>query len=304
MWCYCFINKCLLKDVSTSNPEKMKLYLRYFALSLTIIFLYIIFGVITYGDHSLMLPLTLTTSFISSYLIFIKTPPKDHLKLALILLMPFPIIEFFIFVISHEYSRGILYFVFIPISGFLAYWYYTKKNIIIAIASFALFCSTGFILFPNIFIYIQNKNAVVDKRLPSVTITDKYLKKEDFHNNKIIVLDFWSTSCSICFAKFPDLEQTYLRYKNNPNVSIYAVNVPLKNDVFNKTTRILDSIGYRFPKLYAKSGKEIKDSLNIAAFPHLLILKNGKIRYDGILETDKKVYFYNIESQIDKLLKE
>jgi thiol-disulfide isomerase/thioredoxin len=282
----------------------MKLYLRYFALSLTIIFFYLLFGAITYGDHSLMLLLTLTATFISSYFIFIKTPIKDHFKLVLILLLPLPIIFFLIFIIHHEYSRSVLYFIFIPISGALAYWYYTKKNIIIVIASLTLFYSVGFILFPNIFIYIQNKSAVVDKRLPSVTITDKYLKKEDLDKNKIIVLDFWSTSCSICFAKFPDLERTYLKYKNNPNVSIYAVNVPLKNDVFNKTTKILDSIGYQFPKLYAKSGKEMNDSLNIVSFPHLLILKNGKIRYDGILETNKNVYFYNIESQIEKLLEE
>ncbi len=282
----------------------MKLYLRYFALSLTLIFFYLLFGAITYGDHSLMLLLTLSTTFISSYFIFIKTPIKDHFKLVLILLLPLPIIFCSIFIIHHEYSRSVLYFIFIPISGALAYWYYTKKNIIIVIASLTLFYSVGFILFPNIFIYIQNKSAVVDKRLPSVTITDKYLKKEDLDKNKIIVLDFWSTSCSICFAKFPDLERTYLKYKNNPNVSIYAVNVPLKNDVFNKTTKILDSIGYQFPKLYAKSGKEMNDSLNIVSFPHLLILKNGKIRYDGILETDKNVYFYNIESQIEKLLEE
>jgi thiol-disulfide isomerase/thioredoxin len=282
----------------------MKIYLKYFALSLAILSFYMLFGVITYGDHSIMLLLTLITTFIGSYFIYIKTPPKYHLKLVIILLLPLPIIDSLIFIIHHEYSRGILYFIFIPISGVLAYWYYAKKKIIIVVVSLLLFYCVGFILFPNMFIYIQNKSAVVDKRLPSVTITDKFLKKEDLDKNKIIVLDFWSTSCGICFAKFPDLERTYLKYKNNPNVAIYAVNVPLKNDVFNKTTKILDSIGYRFPKLYAKSDKEMKDSLNIVAFPHLLILKNGKIRYDGILETDKKVYFYNIESQIDKLLQE
>lgn len=177
------------------------------------------------------------------------------------------------------------------------------RNVIIILLSIALFYSVGYILFPNIFSFLQNRNAIVNKLLPNVTIIDENNRRVNLKKDKIVVLDFWSTSCAICFAKFPYLKKTFEKYKNNPKVEIYTVNVPLKNDVFAKTIKILDSIGYKFPQLYAKSSKEMKDTLNIYSFPHLLILKNGQIRYDGTFIEDKTV-IYNTESEIEKLLKE
>lgn len=100
------------------------------------------------------------------------------------------------------------------------------------------------------------------------------------------------------------MEDTFKKYKANKNIEIYALNVPLKDDHFQNTTKILDSIGYSFPKLYAVSAKEIKDSLNINSFPQLLIIKNGKIRFDGMLETDSNVLVYSIDSEIQRLLDE
>ncbi|MBP4139706.1 TlpA family protein disulfide reductase [Flavobacterium geliluteum] len=277
--------------------------LKQFFLSIVIILLYTIFGTITYGDHSLMLIFTLSSVFMISLFIFKKVDKEEYFKYIGLLIVPFLSILLFISIGYSEYSRTILYLFFIPISSCLAYLYFKYRKIIIVLFSIALFYSVGYILFPNIFSFLQNRNAVVNKLLPNVTIIDENNKKVNLEKDKIIVLDFWSTSCAICFAKFPYLEKTFEKYKNNPKVEIYTVNVPLKNDDFVKTTKILDSIGYKFPKLYAKSSKEIKDSLNIYSFPHLLILKNGQIRYDGTFIEDKTV-IYNTESEIEKLLKE
>ncbi|MBG6061002.1 thiol-disulfide isomerase/thioredoxin [Flavobacterium sp. CG_9.1] len=167
-----------------------------------------------------------------------------------------------------------------------------------------IFGVVGYVLFQNVLVLVENQNAEMNSQYPEVLFTDKNKTTVKFNKDKIIVLDFWTTSCSICFTKFPDLEQTYLKYKNNPDVLIYAVNVPLRNDKFTKTTTILKKLGYTFPKIYAASAKQVEDSLKVNAFPHLLILKNGKIRFSGILETDKKVFMYTIDSQIEKLLNE
>lgn len=285
-------------------PKYMKFLPKYIAISLITIMFYIIFGIITYGNHSYMLFFTLTTVYFSSIYIFKKNNPNDFLKLSLLLVLPLPIIFIMIFILDGEYSRGILYVIFIPISSLLAYCYYKFKKSIIIILSITTFVLVGLIGFPNLYVYLQNRNSVTNIPFPNVSITNNEKININLNDNKIIILDFWSTNCGICFSKFPDLEKTYLKYKKNQKVKIYAVNVPLKRDKFEKTIKILDSIGYKFPKLYAKSAKEMEDSLKIHTFPHLIILKNGRIRYDGILETEKNVFLYNIENEIDKLLNE
>ncbi|MBC7641731.1 MAG: redoxin domain-containing protein [Flavobacterium sp.] len=133
---------------------------------------------------------------------------------------------------------------------------------------------------------------------------DKDENQVKLNKEKIIVLDFWSTNCSICFEKFPDLEEIYQKYKTEKNIEIYTVNVPVGRDKFHRTIKILDSIGYKFPKLYTRSMKEIEDSLHFNKFPHLIIIKNNRIRYDGVLVTEKYRRIYNIESEINRLLKE
>jgi len=37
----------------------------------------------------------------------------------------------------------------------------------------------------------------------------------DTVKNKLIVLDFWTTTCGVCFKSFPDYEKIYLKYKDN-----------------------------------------------------------------------------------------
>jgi thiol-disulfide isomerase/thioredoxin len=269
---------------------------------LLLLVFYVLYGTITYGDHSWMLFLTLTTCFFISLYFFKNCTNNDAFKSILILIAPILIIFLTTLTIYGQYSRTILYIIFIPISSFLAYVLFKLKKNIIILLSLCLFWVVGFVLFQNVLILVENKNAETNLRFPQVNFINENKSQVKLDKNKIIILDFWSTSCGICFTKFPDLESTYLKYKKNPNVIIYTVNVPLRKDNFNKTTKILNNLGYTFPKIYATSAKQIEDSLKINSFPHLIILKNGRIRYNGIFETEKKVAFYNIESEIEKLL--
>ncbi|MNE92871.1 hypothetical protein D3C80_1906500 [compost metagenome] len=56
--------------------------------------------------------------------------------------------------------------------------------------------------------------------------------------------------------------------------------------------------------MYAKSARQIEDSLDFNTFPHLIIVKNGKIRYDGMFVSEKETAVFSIESEIEKLLNE
>lgn len=270
----------------------------------SLISIYLILGGLTWGNHIWLLCLTLISNFILSFFTYTKNKTYGKIEIGLLINLPFILILTLTCLFYNDFSRGFMYIIFMPLSTYLAYLFSVKKNILIPFFSFSFFFIISFFLFPNFFAFYKNNNSNKNDKLPQITLIDKYNKKINLHRNKIIVLDFWSTSCGICFKKFPDLEDTYLKYKNNLNIEIYAVHVPTRDDKFDLTIKILDSIGYKFPKLYSKSAKEIKDSLNIYSFPHLLIIKNGKIRFEGMLETKKTVIIYNIEDKLDKLLTE
>lgn len=265
---------------------------------------YNILGILTWFKHIILLPLTLVVSFTISYLIFLKKPFKQNLKTGIVLTLPFCLILAITCFYVNDFSRGLSYILFIPLSTYLGFLYFKYKKLYIPILSISLFAFISFILFPNYFIYYYNHDAEKNITFSNVTFLDSKKQNVEFEPNKIIVLDFWSTSCGICFEKFPSLEETFQKYKGNPRVKIYSVNVPIRGDKFEKTITILDRFGYTFPKIYAKSSKQIEDSLHFNTFPRLMIIKDNKIRYDGYLETKKSSLLYNIEDQIDKLLKE
>jgi thiol-disulfide isomerase/thioredoxin len=282
----------------------MKSYQKNIITALSLIISYIIFGTITYGDHSLMLLLFLTTNFFISIKIFQTNTSSDAIKSILILISPIMFIFLMLILIYNQYSRTILYIIFLPISSAMAYAYFKYKHTMIVFCSLGIFGIVGYVLFQNVLILVENQNAEMNIRYPLINFKDENNKTINFDKDKIIVLDFWTTSCAICFTKFPDLEKTYLKYKNHPDVMIYSVNVPLRNDKLVETRAILNKLGYTFPKIYAASSKQIADSLKVNSFPHMIILKGGRIRYNGIFESEKKVAFYNIEGEIEKLMVE
>jgi thiol-disulfide isomerase/thioredoxin len=47
---------------------------------------------------------------------------------------------------------------------------------------------------------------------------------------KIVVFDFWSTSCGVCFREFPEYDRVYQKYRNRDDIAMYAVNLPFKRD--------------------------------------------------------------------------
>lgn len=274
-----------------------------FLIGLSFILLFIVYGILFDGNHIPMFILTLSSVFLVS-IFYLKKKENISVVDSLILVLPLLVLFIITGILGEDFSRAIQYIIFIPISSLLAYLYLKTKKLVIIPISLILFYCIGTYLFVTLFTYVSNINAEKKVDFPNIDLVDNNGEKITFDKDKIIVLDFWSTSCGICFEKFPDLQATADKYNSNKRVEIYAVNFPLKRDKFEKTVKILDSIGYKFPKLYAKSSNQIEDSLNFNTFPHLLILKDGKIRYDGMMETKKNTMVFSIESQIDKLIKE
>ncbi|GAP72306.1 cytochrome c-type biogenesis protein ResA [Candidatus Symbiothrix dinenymphae] len=121
---------------------------------------------------------------------------------------------------------------------------------------------------------------------------------------KIVVFDFWSTSCGVCFRDFPKFDSIYQKYKNRDDIAIYSVNLPIPRDTEEQILDKIKSLNYSFPMLLASEDIYFYEKqFNFRGVPHLMILdKNGKIVFNGLPNFKKKVA-YNIEDMIDKLLK-
>lgn len=267
--------------------------------SFYIVLLYIVTGILTYGNHEIMIPLVTIGTFFISFFVLKK---YDFIKNFILLIVPILVLIFITSVINYDFLRSIFYLIFIPIASFLGYLYKIKKNIIIPIAVIIFSLVIGLYIYPNYFVYFINKGARKNTVSPKFELIDRNKKQVKFTKN-IIVLDFWTTSCGVCFKKFPELEKIYLAYKNNDNIAFYSVNIPLKRDNFNKTLKMVDSMNYKFSTIYALPKDNIQKKLNINAFPHLIIIKNDSIRYSGRLVTEKNVFVNNITSEINRLVK-
>lgn len=198
----------------------------------------------------------------------------------------------------------LFYLMLLPISLILGYLYQNKSLFYGLI--YAVFITFIFFYgFDNWNSYIRNYKVHINQKSPPIELIDTTNEKIklDTIQNKVIVLDFWITSCGVCFKKFPDYEKVYLEYENNPKIVFYSVNIPIKRETLLKTKELVKKLDYKFPTLYANSN-EIPNSLNFNSYPHLTILKNGRIRYNGRLEVAKNVKINNIRNEIERLLNE
>jgi len=124
------------------------------------------------------------------------------------------------------------------------------------------------------------------------------------HEGKIVVLDFWTTSCGICFSEFPEFEKVYQKYNHRDDIVFYAVNLPIKRDTKESIMKAIEThVNYSFPVLLAEEGSDYWTQFKIGGVPHLMIIeKRGNVYYNGGAYYEKKSAYY-IENMIDNLLK-
>lgn len=208
-----------------------------------------------------------------------------------------------------DFSRGGIMDILLMINIYLSFKALENKSFIkngVIVLLISLFGS--YLVFPNYFqlyqAHINKKETKISQDFPDIDLTGRNKEKFVFDNNKIIVLDFWTTSCGVCFKEFPLYNDLTLKYKNDNRIEFYSVNVPLKRDVFEKSVEMIEEYNYSFKNTYAVSEKEILEKLNIYAFPNIVIIKNNTIVYQGHPSYNKIIIVDNFESIIKNLLKD
>jgi thiol-disulfide isomerase/thioredoxin len=107
---------------------------------------------------------------------------------------------------------------------------------------------------------------------------------DDNFKNKIVLLDFWATTCSICFQKFPQVQTLFEKYKNDSSVMILAVNSPLEEDTPNQAFEMIKEREYDFPVVITKD-EFLAEKFGVKGFPTVFVInQNGQIVYKGDIE--------------------
>lgn len=147
--------------------------------------------------------------------------------------------------------------------------------------------------------YLSHRNftGITQKRLKqSWTVINKTgLELSNHHfEDKLVLLDFWSTSCGVCFQKFPKVELIYNKYKSNPKFVLFSVNIPIERDTAGMAFSLIERSGkYTFPTVVGSDS--MKAAFGVTAYPTVVLLRNDTILFEGSIEL--------VEAAIEKELK-
>lgn len=109
----------------------------------------------------------------------------------------------------------------------------------------------------------------------------------DTRKGDLVVLNFWSTSCGICIEKFPEIEKLYQEFLNDPRVSFYSINIPLRRD----TKEFIYSLDEDYDTLLLFGDEALRNKLGVKGYPTMVVIKNGVQKYHGITVFDPYNYY-------------
>ena len=98
--------------------------------------------------------------------------------------------------------------------------------------------------------------------------------------DKIVLLDFWTTSCGVCFQKFPYLQALHDKYKDDPAVMVMAVNTPMEGDKPGQAFGMIEERGYTFPVVITKD-EQMAERFGVFTYPKTFIIANKTVVFYG-----------------------
>ena len=281
------------------KKEILKKYGKYALNSLLGVCVFFFFGIIFNGDKAKMFFAICSTFFILSYLMTrIRSSKTNDISISFVLTLIF-LLLFFVLDEVLTVAGQIIYVIMMPLSELMGSWAKKKKLQFAYFPLLLLFVT--FLVRPNLIHYFWNTDAFQNKRSPAISFYALNNEKVTFEK-EVTVIDLWSTSCGVCFRKFPEFEKLKQEFEGNDKIQFYSANVPLKNDTREKTLATIKRLNYDYETLFAEKFEMIRDSLGINGFPYLLIIKNDTIRYLGDMETDRKIVLTNTKDVIQNLL--
>ena len=157
--------------------------------------------------------------------------------------------------------------------------------------SFVLLISIFYIKGSSLWIHYLNFNTFTGYIKPykidglKMQTVEGIFISNDQLNRKIVLLDFWTTSCGACFEKFPELEAFYKQSKEDSSIAIIAVNSPLQRDSASQFQDMISKYNYTFPTAKLIDTNFLKKN-QIEFYPTVVVInKEGYIVYRGTLNS-------------------
>jgi thiol-disulfide isomerase/thioredoxin len=183
------------------------------------------------------------------------------------------------------------------------------KKIAINAGLASVFIVVGFFVISDYYYYVWYLENVSNKKLPQ-NIVLKDTKGNVFENKdlagKVLVLDFWSTSCSSCIVLMKDLKTIEDKFAGNKNIQFVSINAayPDTYEAFLKSKHV-KMFDDKLTMLY-DANQVLSKYMQVELFPKVyLVDKKGNFRrllagYWG----EEVNYIRNTTLEIEKLLKE
>lgn len=279
----------------TDFPNPMTKKFKWITIALSLL---AVFGLVPFGfwDHGWKFCAVILVYVPLTYLLLhFSEGEKVHLKVMGLLMLP-PAILFLPGVLLHFYGSTIalpstwVHFLAILIGGGM---YYAKSWLKVALGLPMLILAIWMPLygFSDWVFYCQNGTVTgeVEEAIPPFEFIDQDGQCVDLDQfrNKLVLLDFWNITCSVCYRQFPELEAVAQQYADHPDVEIYSVYVPTRRGTLEDGQQKAEELGYDFSVLYCPE-EDYWDLFRISGVPKVLILQNGeKIVYRGNLEKGK-----------------
>jgi peroxiredoxin len=114
------------------------------------------------------------------------------------------------------------------------------------------------------------------------------IRMGDF-TNKVVILDFWATTCPPCVRKLPELKELYAKYKSQ-GLEVIGVSLDTEKD---KLTRFIHENKLPWPQYFDAAGSDspMAKSFGIAGIPVVwLVDRHGLLRnLDARFDTEDNV---------------
>lgn len=107
---------------------------------------------------------------------------------------------------------------------------------------------------------------------------------------KYLVLDFWNSTCGICFQEFPQVETFYNQFKERKDIEFYSVfcRSAGREETSQTGSDIISQHGYTFPAISLVVGAPELKALGVAYFPTIIIFdRDGKLIFRGNMNDAK-----------------
>ncbi len=171
----------------------------------------------------------------------------------------------------------------------------TQYKIVVTTAVFtSLLCYVGMANWLN---YFNGRFIASYDYLPEFEILTSENKPFEFNDDKMYLLNIWSTSCGPCIEKFPDYEQLADTYKKDSLIEIVTLSLPVTKD-YDKSLKFTEK--YTFKALLATQDESWQKLQTNKVPLYMVIGRNQKIVYTGTLNSKWYEFYNNIHDIFKK----